>query len=116
MLESLWTQLLDSLSRKLTPGVVEKWVRPCRLVALEGDHLRIGAPNVFIRDWLAQNHLDALQHAAEECVGGHPRVSLVVDDAAGAGAGAEPEKSPPRTLTEGNEKVRVRARRSRNPS
>ncbi|MBI4255187.1 MAG: chromosomal replication initiator protein DnaA [Candidatus Rokubacteria bacterium] len=98
MLESLWTQLLDSLSRKLTLGVVEKWVRPCHLMALEGDHLRIGAPNVFIRDWLAQNHLDALQHAAEECVGGHPRVSLVVDEA----AGAEPEKPRPRPAAAGS--------------
>jgi len=29
-----------------------------------------------------QHHLQALQTAAEECLGGHPRVSIVVDDAA----------------------------------
>jgi len=60
--------------------VIDSWVRPCRLLAVEGDHLRIGAPNRFSRDWLAQHHLETLQNAAQECVGGHPRVSIVVDE------------------------------------
>ncbi len=63
-------------------GVMDSWVRPCRLLGVEGDHLKIGAPNRFSRDWLAQHHLDALQNAAQECLGGSPRVSIVVDDAA----------------------------------
>ena len=46
----------------------------------EGDHLRIAAPNSFSRDWLVQHHLDVLKIAAQECVGGHPRVSIVVDE------------------------------------
>jgi chromosomal replication initiator protein len=72
--------MLESAGRRLPPAVLDSWLRPCRLVAVEGDHLRIGAPNRFSRDWLAQHHLDALQTAAQECVGGHPRVSIVVDD------------------------------------
>jgi len=59
---------------------MDSWVRPCRLLAVEGDHIRIGAPNSFSRDWLAQHHLAALQGAAQECLGGQPRVSIVVDD------------------------------------
>jgi len=59
--------------------VLDNWVRPCRLVAIEGDHLRIGAPNKFSRDWLAQNYLDTLHQAARECLGGHPRITLMVD-------------------------------------
>jgi chromosomal replication initiator protein len=47
---------------------------------MEGDHLRIGAPNSFSRDWLLQHHLEALQSAAQECLGGHPGVSIVVDE------------------------------------
>ena len=35
----------SKLSRTLPTSVVDSWVRPCRLVALEGDHLRISAPN-----------------------------------------------------------------------
>src|SRR5215510_4026172 len=73
--------MLESAGRRLPPAVLESWVRPCRLLAVEGDHLRIGAPNRFSRDWLAQHHLETLQVAAQECVGGQPVVSIVVDDA-----------------------------------
>jgi chromosomal replication initiator protein len=84
VLNSLWARLLESISRKVPPTVFDSWVRPCRLLAVEGDHLRIGAPNTFSRDWLAQHHLDALQHAAQEVLGGHPRLTIVVDEAATA--------------------------------
>ncbi|PYO08343.1 MAG: chromosomal replication initiator protein DnaA, partial [Candidatus Rokuibacteriota bacterium] len=78
--EDLWARLVDSLSRTLPTPVLDNWIRPCRLVAVEGDHLRIGAPNKFSRDWLAQNYLDALHQAAREVVGGHPRITLIVDE------------------------------------
>jgi chromosomal replication initiator protein len=51
----------------------------------------MGAPNKFSRDWLAQNYLDALHQAAREVLGGHPRITLIVDEA----VPAEPV-SPPR--------------------
>ena len=82
VLDGLWARLLEALSGQLSPAVFESWLRPCHLLAVEDDHLRIGAPDRFSRDWLLQHHLQALQRAAEECLGGHPRVSIVVDDAA----------------------------------
>jgi chromosomal replication initiator protein len=80
VLDELWARLLDVLARTLPAPVLDNWVRPCRLVGVEGDHLRIGAPNKFSRDWLAQNYLDALHQAARECLGGHPRITLVIVD------------------------------------
>jgi chromosomal replication initiator protein len=94
VLDSLWTRLLDSASLKLAPAIIDSWVRPCRLLAVEGDHLRIGAPNRFSRDWLTTHHLNALQRAAADVLGGHPRVSIVVDDSI---APAE-DDAPPSTL------------------
>ncbi len=90
MLDSLWARLLESVSHKVPPAAFDSWLRPCRLLAVEGDHLRIGAPNPFSRDWLAQHHLDALQHAAQEVVGGHPRVTIVVDETAVAESAPAP--------------------------
>ncbi len=81
MLDSLWARLLDALGRKLPATVLDTWFRPCRVVAAEGDHLQIGAPNPFARDWLVQHHLEALQRAAVDVLGGHPRVSIVLADA-----------------------------------
>ena len=84
MLDGLWARLLDVLTRKLPGAIIDNWVRPCRLLALEGDHLKIGAPNAFSRDWLIQHHFQTLQHAAQEILGGHPRLTVVVDDEAAA--------------------------------
>jgi chromosomal replication initiator protein len=79
MLASLWGQLIEAVSRRIPPAAVDSWVRPCRLVALEGDHVRINAPNPFSREWLLQRYMPALEGAAADCLGGRPRVSLGVD-------------------------------------
>jgi chromosomal replication initiator protein len=94
VLDSLWARLLATASHKLPPAVIESWVRPCRLLGHEGDHLRIGAPNRFSRDWLTQHHLDALQHAAAEVLGGRPRVTIVVDDSLAPAADDAPLPLP----------------------
>ena len=75
---------MDASARKLPGAVLDSWLRPCRPLSLEGDHLTIAAPNRFTRDWLIQHHLDVIQAAATDCLGGHPRVSIVIDDAPGA--------------------------------
>ena len=90
MLDDLWARLIESLARTLPTPVLDYWIRPCRLVAVEGDHLRIAAPNKFSRDWLAQNHLDAIHHAAREVLGGHPRITLIVEES----SPAEPVAAP----------------------
>jgi len=95
VLDSLWTRVLDAAGRHLPPAVMDSWIRPCRLLAVEGDHLRIGAPNRFSRDWLVQHHLETLQTAAQECVGGQPRVSIIVDDAPPPSPAVTPIPAPP---------------------
>jgi len=69
---------------------MDNWIRLCRLLGVEGDHLRIGAPNKFSRDWIAQNYLDALHQAAREVLGGHPRITLLIDETAPVEAVAPP--------------------------
>ena len=80
MLTDLWGRVLEAVGRRLPAAIVDSWVRPCRLLAVEGDHLQIGAPNPFSRDWLIQHHFDVLRAAAQECVGGQPRITIVVDE------------------------------------
>jgi chromosomal replication initiator protein len=93
VLDSLWARLLDVLTRKLPGAIIDNWVRPCRLLALEGDHLQIGAPNAFSRDWLIQHHFQTLQHAAQEILGGNPRLTIIVD--AAAASTIAPVDAPP---------------------
>jgi chromosomal replication initiator protein len=90
MLAGLWDQLIEAVSRRIPATAVDSWVRPCRLVALEGDHLRISAPNRFSREWLVQRYMPALETAAADCIGGHPRISVVIDSGAEHGDAAPP--------------------------
>src|SRR6266536_159034 len=79
MLESLWSRMLIALATKVPPAALDSWLRPCRLTAVEGDHMKIAAPNTYTRDWLHQHHTESLQAAAREVLGGNPRVSLDID-------------------------------------
>jgi chromosomal replication initiator protein len=94
VLDSLWGRLLDAVANKLAPAIIDQWIRPCRLLAVEGDHLKIGAPNPFSRDWLIQHHLQTLQQAAQSVVGGQPRLTIVVDESA-AEPGLSADAPPP---------------------
>ena len=79
MLNSLWERLLEALKGKIPETALDSWLRPCRLAALDGDLVRILAPNKFARDWLAQHHVQALETAARDVLGGNPRVLIDVD-------------------------------------
>ena len=86
--ESLWSQLLTTLEPRIQPTALESWVRPCRLASVDGDHLRVAAPNEFVREWVIRHHLEALQAAARAVLGGEPRVSIEVNHR------AQPEARP----------------------
>jgi chromosomal replication initiator protein len=79
MLDALWARLLSALESRIPATSLETWVRPSRLAAVHGDHLRVAAPNKFARDLLAQRHTDAFHAAAREVLGGNPRISFEVD-------------------------------------
>jgi chromosomal replication initiator protein len=72
--------MVEAAGRRLPAVIIDSWVRPCRLVAIEGDHLRIAAPNPFSRNWLLEHHLPVLKGAAQDCIGGDPRISIEVDE------------------------------------
>src|SRR2546430_14664781 len=73
---------------------MDTWFHPCHLVAVEGDHLRIGAPNKFHRAWVFQHHWAVLQTAAREALGGQPRLSIVVVEADSSPPPAPPPRAP----------------------
>ena len=79
MQETLWNHMLAFLEEKLPATTLDSWLRPCRLAALDGDLLRIAAPNPYTRDWILQNHAAALQAAARATIGGNPRITVEID-------------------------------------
>ncbi len=96
MLDTLWSRLLVALEPKVHGTALDSWLRPCRLAGLDGDHLRVAAPTQFARDWVARHHANALQAAASDVLGGHPRVSVELDrQPERAGAGLTRDEAPP---------------------
>jgi chromosomal replication initiator protein len=95
MLESLWSRMLIALATKVPPAALDSWLRPCRLTAVEGDHMKIAAPNTYTRDWLHQHHTESLQAAAREVLGGNPRISLDIDRDAPSPGAAPSAGEPP---------------------
>ena len=83
MLNALWARLLAALEGQVPETALESWLRPCRLLTLDGDHLRVGAPNAFTRDSESDNIAsDTIQTAARTVLGGNPRVSIEIDSRA----------------------------------
>jgi len=77
--DALWTRILGVIADHVPVTALESWLRPCRLLEPDGDRLHVAAPNPYTRDWIIQNHLPALEHAAAEVMGGHPQISVEVD-------------------------------------
>jgi chromosomal replication initiator protein len=86
MLDSLWTRVLAALEGRIPETAIESWLRPCRVTAMDGDALRIAAPNKYSRDWLVQHYTETIQSAARTVLGGHPVVTFEID--------REPERAP----------------------
>src|SRR5262250_1070243 len=78
MLDSLWDRLLATLETTAASTTNDSWLRSCRLVAVEGDRLRVAALNKKTRDWLVQHHTGTLESAARAIMGGNPRISFEV--------------------------------------
>jgi chromosomal replication initiator protein len=87
MVEALWARLLAVLEGQIPESALESWLRPCRLLAVDGNRLRVVAPNKFTRDWIGEHHVDTIQVAARTVLGGNPQVSIEMD--------AEPERPSP---------------------
>ena len=85
MLEALWSRLLAVLEGQVPESALESWLRPCRLLAVDGNRLRVIAPNKFTRDWIGEHHVDTIRGAARTVLGGNPQVSIEMD--------AEPERA-----------------------
>ncbi|HUG36184.1 MAG TPA: chromosomal replication initiator protein DnaA [Candidatus Limnocylindrales bacterium] len=88
MLDVLWQRLLLALEKRVPATSLDNWVRPCRLMAADGDHLRIAVPSRFARDRLMQEHLGSLEAAARDVLGGNPQLSFEVH-------ALEPATAPP---------------------
>jgi chromosomal replication initiator protein len=78
-LDILWDKTLKILKEKVSQQNFETWIRPIRIMELEGNHARMAVPNRFFRDWLIENYLDLLRESMKSVAGVAMEVELMVE-------------------------------------
>ncbi len=99
MKDVLWDQCLSKLEAELSEQNLNTWIRPLH-ATVEGDRLRVMAPNRFVRDMVRNNFHARIQEIASHYANPH---KVIVDLVIGSGievpAGMLAGEAPARTAT-----------------
>src|SRR5262245_56550043 len=95
MHERLWERFLTALEGKLPPQALDTWIRPGRLLAQRDNHLEVGLPSKFIRNYVVEHYLADLQAAAESCLGTRAQLTISVERPGALPPPAAPVAPPP---------------------
>lgn len=77
MSQALWDQCLDRLQGELSPQQFSTWIRPLH-VKVDGEHLRLLAPNQFVLDWVSEHFLTKIREILQQLNGNSLSVQLEV--------------------------------------
>lgn len=81
--EAVWKKCLEELEDELSAQQLNTWLRPLR-VGGEAGHLRLFAPNRFVRDWVRDRFADRIEEIASREAGCGVRVVVEVGQPAAA--------------------------------
>jgi len=82
----LWQAALEALERKFSKPIFEMWIKPIRLVMLQGDELLLSVQSNFARDWVENRLKGQISEVLGEVFGGACELRFTV---------AEPEVAQP---------------------
>ena len=67
-MKTQWLQICENLQNRLNPGTYKVWVAPLA-ATLEGDVIRLAAPNGFVATWVRDRLLGEIAEAAADVFG-----------------------------------------------
>src|ERR1051325_1061165 len=70
--EAMWGAARETLRRELGEAMFETWIRPLQLLSANGSEVKLGAPTMFVRNWVASHHLARIERALK-AAGGEPQ-------------------------------------------
>lgn len=82
MHDDVHDQLLGALEGKLSPEVLDTWIRPLRVLEAHDTRVELSVPNKFFRQHLEQRYLDTLRVAVQSVVGPRAQIVLTIDRSA----------------------------------
>jgi chromosomal replication initiator protein len=80
-LEDFWSRVDDHLRSRLNPDLYGRWFKALRPLAMDGDKIRVAAPDKFHRDFVEDNYRAWFEEFLPALAGRTLRISFAVDDA-----------------------------------
>jgi chromosomal replication initiator protein len=77
-LEILWEKSLQIIKEKVSQQNFETWIRPVKIVSMEGNHIHLSVPNKFFKDWLLENYHTIIKDSMASLVGNDINVDFNV--------------------------------------
>jgi chromosomal replication initiator protein len=68
-LNILWEKAIAIIQGKISPQNFETWIRPIRILAIEGNEVHLAVPNKFFRDWLHENYVSIIESVLSTVAG-----------------------------------------------
>jgi chromosomal replication initiator protein len=94
-LEAFWSRVDDHLRSRLNPDLYGRWFAALRPLALEGDRLRVAAPDKFHRDFVEDNYRAWFEEFLPGLAGRNVRITFAVDDTPRPAASFQPPAPTP---------------------
>jgi len=92
-LETIWKKSIDIIRKKISQQNYETWIQPLRLVALEGDNVKVSVPNRFFKDWLADNYLPVIKDSMSAVTGVQVKIGFVVEKSGDSTVSSAPARA-----------------------
>ena len=77
-MEILWERSIQIIKEKVSQQNFETWIRPIKIVSMEGDRIYLAVPNKFFKDWLLENYQSIIKDVITSLAGNDIHVELNV--------------------------------------
>lgn len=76
----IWEKSANIVREKISQQNFETWIRPIRIIAIDGNNIRLSVPNKFFKDWIMDNYLSVIRDALNFVTNVHFNVDLIVSN------------------------------------
>jgi chromosomal replication initiator protein len=75
--QAVWTKVQEKLHAEIGASLYDTWIAPLTLESYSADEVRIGAPKLFLRDWVANHYASRIERALNN-LGVEPKSITIV--------------------------------------
>ena len=67
-MEDLWSEALDSLREKVGQQNFDIWIKPVRLISIDGEKVELEVPNRFFKEWLNEHYSSQIREVLSSLI------------------------------------------------